>query len=511
MFGEIKSVIPFVLSDTSIISYFKMKDAQNAFEYINSRHTDTYKAIYAKSCLQKQSLDDRFFVSLTLEKENKSNYMYPLSKIGPIYSFSETFVSSTQRFVLIEYNDIRASKSFYEKLNNVTIDGVTYQIFKCENDHSSRNGHSASSTVNSNIIQRPYPKPSQKQYNQTGNTNFSYFSVDPFSSDSDSSSSSAHDFTVSPTNNKFLAANKNSPGIQNNLKDMSTKDRFLKDKPLKDQSWKEHLLKDQTWKEQALKGQPWKDQPLKVQPWKDQPLKVHPLKDQASKNQSSKNRSPKDRSSKDRPSKDILSKGRPSKGRPSIDRLPRDRPPKDTSSKDTSSKDTSSEVKSANHQQSNELDLKKIASGENKSTTFMIRNIPNKYTQKMLIESLDKTHANTYDFIYLRMDFKNKCNVGYAFINFVDAKSVVPFAEQRDGKKWEHFKSTKRCAISYATIQGKEALVRKFKSSPVMDEEEAFQPKLFYSSGPNKGKEQPFFKKPPQHTRSHNNKCYHKN
>lgn len=80
MLGEIKSVVPFVLSDTSIISYFKMKDAQYAFEYINSRHTDTYKAFYAKSCLQKQPLDDRFFVSLTLEKENKLNYMVRVSK-----------------------------------------------------------------------------------------------------------------------------------------------------------------------------------------------------------------------------------------------------------------------------------------------------------------------------------------------------------------------------------------------------------------------------------------------
>lgn len=40
----------------------------------------------------------------------------------------------------------------------------------------------------------------------------------------------------------------------------------------------------------------------------------------------------------------------------------------------------------------------------------------------MLIDSLNKTHANTYDFVYLRMDFKNKCNVGYAFINFIDPK-----------------------------------------------------------------------------------------
>ncbi|KAI8054751.1 RNA recognition motif 2-domain-containing protein [Thamnidium elegans] len=243
--------------------------------------------------------------------------------------------------------------------------------------------------------------------------------------------------------------------------------------------------KDRTLKDKPLKGQPLQDQTLKDQPWKDQP----------SKNQLSKNRSSKDRSLKGKPSRD-----RPSK----------DRPSKDISSKDRLSKDRSSKVKPVNHQQSNELDLKKIASGENKNTTFMIRNIPNKYTQKMLIESLDKTHASTYDFLYLRMDFKNKCNVGYAFINFIDPKSVVSFAEQRDGKNWELFKSTKRCSLSYATIQGKEALVRKFKSSPVMDEDESFQPKLFYSSGPNKGKEQPFFKKPPQHARSRNNKCYHK-
>ncbi|CEG78003.1 Putative RNA-binding protein [Rhizopus microsporus] len=139
-----------------------------------------------------------------------------------------------------------------------------------------------------------------------------------------------------------------------------------------------------------------------------------------------------------------------------------------------------------------EIDIEKIRSGQDKRTTFMIRNIPNKYTQKMLKDMLDETHKNTYDFLYLRMDFRNHCNVGYAFINFIDPKSVITLAEQKMGKKWTMFNSEKRLSISYAAVQGKEALIQKFRNSHVMAEEEAYQPKIFYSSGSLQGQEQPF-------------------
>ncbi|CAG8674395.1 7097_t:CDS:10, partial [Ambispora leptoticha] len=140
----------------------------------------------------------------------------------------------------------------------------------------------------------------------------------------------------------------------------------------------------------------------------------------------------------------------------------------------------------------NTLDLERIASGEDQRTTFMIRNIPNKYTQRMLLETLDETHKNQYDFFYLRMDFKNRCNVGYAFINFVNACAVLSFAKTRVGKRWSKFNSEKVCELAYANIQGKKALVEKFRNSSVMDELPEYRPKIFFSSGALRGQEQPF-------------------
>ena len=46
-------------------------------------------------------------------------------------------------------------------------------------------------------------------------------------------------------------------------------------------------------------------------------------------------------------------------------------------------------------------------------TTVMLRNIPNRYTQQMLVDELDEVgFALCYDFLYLPMDKATKANVG---------------------------------------------------------------------------------------------------
>ncbi|KAI8808116.1 RNA recognition motif 2-domain-containing protein, partial [Cladochytrium replicatum] len=130
--------------------------------------------------------------------------------------------------------------------------------------------------------------------------------------------------------------------------------------------------------------------------------------------------------------------------------------------------------------------------GHDTRTTFMIRNIPNKFTQHMLIEFINESHYGEYDFLYLRMDFVNQCNVGYSFINFIDPKSVISFAERVVGKKWGAFNSEKVCMLSYANIQGKQALIKKFRNSSVMYEDPAYRPKIYFSLGPYRGQEEPF-------------------
>ncbi|XP_031491216.1 protein MEI2-like 4 isoform X2 [Nymphaea colorata] len=139
-----------------------------------------------------------------------------------------------------------------------------------------------------------------------------------------------------------------------------------------------------------------------------------------------------------------------------------------------------------------ELDIDRIIRGEDTRTTLMIKNIPNKYTSKMLLAAIDEHHRGTYDFIYLPIDFKNKCNVGYAFINMTDALHIVSFYEAFNGKKWEKFNSEKVASLAYARIQGKAALIAHFQNSSLMNEDKRCRPILFHTEGPNAGDQEPF-------------------
>lgn len=114
------------------------------------------------------------------------------------------------------------------------------------------------------------------------------------------------------------------------------------------------------------------------------------------------------------------------------------------------------------------VNLHEVIAGTDIRTTIMIKNIPNKYNQKMLLRTINESHRNTYDFFYLPIDFKNRCNVGYAFINFKHPCFIVDFYLEFNGKKWKKFNSEKICSITYGRVQGLKALIEHFKTSSVM-------------------------------------------
>ncbi|KAI0769666.1 RNA recognition motif 2-domain-containing protein [Trametes elegans] len=145
------------------------------------------------------------------------------------------------------------------------------------------------------------------------------------------------------------------------------------------------------------------------------------------------------------------------------------------------------------------LDIANIESGVDTRTTLMIKNIPNKMSDKDLFNFINAVCPRRFDFMYLRMDFNNGCNVGYGFVNFITVQDLLRFVKTQLGVKWNMYSSEKVLQISYATLQGKEALVEKFKNSPIMKERESWRPKIFYSDGPNVGLPEPF--PPPTHLR----------
>lgn len=107
-------------------------------------------------------------------------------------------------------------------------------------------------------------------------------------------------------------------------------------------------------------------------------------------------------------------------------------------------------------------------------TTVMLRNIPNKYTRDMLVKRLNEDFLGQYDFVYLPIDFNNKCNVGYGFINFTSTNACELFVNMFHNvdvrKCLPGLNSRKIAEVGPARVQGLEENLRRLKVSPVMSE-----------------------------------------
>lgn len=129
------------------------------------------------------------------------------------------------------------------------------------------------------------------------------------------------------------------------------------------------------------------------------------------------------------------------------------------------------------------ISIERVLRGMDTRTTCMIKNIPNKLTTKQLVTFLSSICYNSFDFVYLRMDFKSNCNNGYAFINFRAPAYIPIFLEAIQGRRWKHFRSEKRGEITYARIQGMQMLHNRFKRSDILAASRDFWPILFNARG----------------------------
>jgi hypothetical protein len=115
-------------------------------------------------------------------------------------------------------------------------------------------------------------------------------------------------------------------------------------------------------------------------------------------------------------------------------------------------------------------------------TTIMLRNIPNRYTNGQLIVELNEEgFAGTYNFLYVPIDFRNNCNVGYAFVNFLTEDWCQSFSEHMEGYRFQRFNSAKRACCVPAYVQGLEANVEHYRSTLVGSDEPLHRPVVFHN------------------------------
>lgn len=129
------------------------------------------------------------------------------------------------------------------------------------------------------------------------------------------------------------------------------------------------------------------------------------------------------------------------------------------------------------------VDVAAIENGQDVRTTLMLRNLPNRLSYWDVQKMLYQTSKGVIDFLYVRIDFSSGLNVGYGFVNFIAPEHIIPFLKTSVGRPWAGFDNNKVLEISYATIQGQDCLIQKFRNSSVLKECDGYTPKIFYTIG----------------------------
>merc|ERR1719321_915775 len=101
-------------------------------------------------------------------------------------------------------------------------------------------------------------------------------------------------------------------------------------------------------------------------------------------------------------------------------------------------------------------------------TTLMIRGIPCSFSQDTLMKLIDNVGLKgKYDFFYLPRAGNHGSNLGYAFVNFIDAQCAEHFVATFNGVPLDPARSMKICTVSPGDIQGLGNLRKHFRRTAV--------------------------------------------
>jgi len=102
--------------------------------------------------------------------------------------------------------------------------------------------------------------------------------------------------------------------------------------------------------------------------------------------------------------------------------------------------------------------IAELGGGLSGCTTVMIKHIPLKYTQRQLMQEINKNgFADCFDFLYMPAG-----NRGFAFVNFLDATIALDFYHKHHGRKLQKYNMEKTMIILPADLQGFESNVEQY-------------------------------------------------
>lgn len=115
---------------------------------------------------------------------------------------------------------------------------------------------------------------------------------------------------------------------------------------------------------------------------------------------------------------------------------------------------------------------------------LIVRNTPQIWDAEDIVRLLNQTHFGLYDFTYVRQDFVLGYAVGYVFVNFINVDALRTFCEhcvpscgaalhltlniRLDLPPHRSNRYHRAEAVFYASTQGLECLMAKFRNSVIM-------------------------------------------